>query len=90
MKFGTDWTKVDAHAIQSEEYDDLPEWTEEMFMEADLYEQGRLIRTGHPSMPRKKDTVTRRCVSASPGRNSGTAYGKFGDWEIRGQHMKFK
>ncbi len=24
MKFGTDWTKVDAHAIQSEEYDDLP------------------------------------------------------------------
>ena len=33
----SDLAKVDAHVIAPEEYEDLPEWTEEMFAEADYY-----------------------------------------------------
>ena len=44
----TDWAKVDAHVIQPEEYDELPEWTDEMFAAADLHDNGKLVRRGRP------------------------------------------
>ncbi|MEO5378362.1 MAG: BrnA antitoxin family protein [Magnetococcus sp. DMHC-6] len=44
----TDWSKVDAHLIQPEEYEELPEWTEEMFDAADIRIGDKLIRRGRP------------------------------------------
>lgn len=45
---GSDLAKVDAHVIQPEEYDELPEWTDEMFEKADLYVGGKLVKRGRP------------------------------------------
>lgn len=45
---GRDLAKVDAHVIQPEEYDELPEWTDEMFERADLYIGGKLKKRGCP------------------------------------------
>ncbi|MBF0349197.1 MAG: hypothetical protein HQL81_16135 [Magnetococcales bacterium] len=56
----TNWTKVDAHVIQPEEYEELPEWTEEMIMAADVYEHGELVRSGRPANDEKKITITER------------------------------
>jgi hypothetical protein len=48
---GSDLAKLDAHEITPEEYDDIPELTDEWFEQADLYEGGKLIRRG------KRDTT---------------------------------
>ncbi|KAB0682551.1 BrnA antitoxin family protein [Aureimonas leprariae] len=40
--------------------DDAPEWTDEMFERADLYEGGRLIRRGRPPAEHPKRRVTLR------------------------------
>jgi hypothetical protein len=45
----------DAHVIAPEEYEDLPEWTEEMFAEADLYRAGQLVRRGESKSGSKDD-----------------------------------
>ncbi|MBF0284970.1 MAG: BrnA antitoxin family protein [Magnetococcales bacterium] len=45
---GTDWSKVDAHIIQPEEYEELPEWTDAMFEAAEVREGGKLVRRGRP------------------------------------------
>jgi uncharacterized protein (DUF4415 family) len=47
--------KVDAHVIQPEEYEELPEWTDEMFDQADLHVGGRLVRRGRP--PKAKEDL---------------------------------
>lgn len=48
---GTNWAKVDAHVIQPEEYEELPEWIEDMITAADVFEHGELIRRGRPANP---------------------------------------
>jgi uncharacterized protein (DUF4415 family) len=58
--YGTDFAKVDAHVIQPEEYEDLPEWTDEMFEHADLYEGNTLIRRGRPRGSGRKVAATIR------------------------------
>ena len=45
---GSDLAKLDAHVIQPEEYDDIPELTDAWFEQADLHEGGKLIRRGRP------------------------------------------
>ncbi len=42
----TKLAEFDAHVIQPEEYEDIPELTDEWFEQADLYHGGRLIRRG--------------------------------------------
>src|SRR5271163_4847356 len=43
---GSDLKRVDAHGIQPEEYDELPEITDEMLKRADLYHGDKLIEAG--------------------------------------------
>lgn len=43
---GSNLAKIDAHVITPEEYDDIPELTDDWFEQADLYEGGRLVRRG--------------------------------------------
>ena len=56
----TDLARLDAHGIRPEEYDDIPELTEDWFAEADLHEGGRLVRRGRPKLDRPKAQVTLR------------------------------
>lgn len=57
---GSDLAKVDAHVVQPGEYDELPEWTDEMFERADLYRGGKLVRRGRPPKEASKKPVTIR------------------------------
>ncbi|WP_082910670.1 BrnA antitoxin family protein [Magnetospirillum moscoviense] len=57
---GSDLAKVDAHVIQPEEYDEIPEWTDEMFERADLYHGDTLIRRGRPPKEAPKKPVSIR------------------------------
>ena len=45
---GSNLNKVDAHIITPEEYEEIPELTEEWFAKADLYDGTRLVRRGRP------------------------------------------
>jgi uncharacterized protein (DUF4415 family) len=56
---GSDLAKIDAHVIQPEEYDEAPEWTDEMFDRADFYIGGKLVRRGRPAGSRKISTTVR-------------------------------
>jgi uncharacterized protein (DUF4415 family) len=60
LSYGSDFAKMDAHVIQPEEYDELPEWTDEMFATADLYHGEKLIRRGRPVSASKKILTTLR------------------------------
>ena len=51
---GSNLSKVDTHAIQPEEYDELPELDDAFFERADLYKGEKLIRAGRPKSPRRK------------------------------------
>jgi uncharacterized protein (DUF4415 family) len=51
---GSDLKKVDAHTIQPEEYEELPELTDEFFEAADEYKGGKLVRRGRPKVERRK------------------------------------
>ena len=51
---GSDLRKLDAHTIQAEEYEDLPELTDDFFEKADLYEGEKLIRRGRPKSRNRK------------------------------------
>ncbi|ADE14116.1 conserved hypothetical protein [Nitrosococcus halophilus Nc 4] len=51
---GSDLKKVDAHAIQPEEYEELPELTDEFFDEADEYRGNKLVRGGRPKAKNRK------------------------------------
>jgi uncharacterized protein (DUF4415 family) len=60
---GSNLSKVDAHVIQPEEYEEAPEWTDEMFERADLMEGDKVIRRGkrgRPKLDHPKDLVTLR------------------------------
>ena len=56
----TDFAKVDAHVIQPEEYEELPELTDEMMARADVYVGGVLVRRGRPRLAAPKRQVTLR------------------------------
>jgi hypothetical protein len=45
-RINSDLARLDALEIAKVEYDDLPDWTDAMIEEADLYENGKLIRQG--------------------------------------------
>ncbi|MBF0311350.1 MAG: BrnA antitoxin family protein [Magnetococcales bacterium] len=56
----TDWSKVDAHSIQPEEYQELPEWTDEMFQAAEERVGGKRAPRGrHSAGPNKISTTVR-------------------------------
>lgn len=57
---GSDLDKVDSHVIQPEEYEEIPELTDEWFAKADLHEGGALVRRGRPPKENAKRPVTLR------------------------------
>lgn len=58
----SDLAKVDAHVITPEEYEELPELTDEMMERADVYFGDTLIKRGRgrPKIDRPKQQVTLR------------------------------
>lgn len=57
---GSDLDKADALRIQPEEYEDIPELTEEWFAKAEVHEEGKPARRGRPPSDRRKQLVTLR------------------------------
>jgi uncharacterized protein (DUF4415 family) len=57
---GSDLQKIDAHVIQPEEYEEIPELTEEWFEKADHYRGGKLVRRGRPPSEGSKKLVSLR------------------------------
>jgi len=51
---GSDLSKIDAHVIQPEEYEEIPELTDEFFERADLHVGGKLVQRGRPKLSRRK------------------------------------
>lgn len=47
----TDFAKLDAHVITQEEYDEIPELTDEWMAEAEFYIGDRFVRRGPPGAP---------------------------------------
>jgi uncharacterized protein (DUF4415 family) len=52
--------KVDAHQITDEEYEEIPELTDDWFERADHHIGGKLIRRGRPPLPTPKKAVSIR------------------------------
>lgn len=50
----SDLKKSDAHTIQPEEYEELPELTDAFFEEADEYRGNKLVRPGRPKAKNRK------------------------------------
>jgi uncharacterized protein (DUF4415 family) len=68
---GTDWAKVDAHVITPEEYEEMPEWTDEMFANAEIAIGGKVIRPASgtltkPGRPKKADAKISVHLRLSP------------------------
>ena len=57
---GSDLTKIDSHVIQPDEFEEIPELTDEWFAQADLHENGKLVRRGRPPKDAPKVPVTIR------------------------------
>ncbi|ABD05879.1 hypothetical protein RPB_1169 [Rhodopseudomonas palustris HaA2] len=57
---GSDLKTIDAHIITAEEYDEIPELTDEDFARADLYRGGKLISRGRPKSDDPKQAVSLR------------------------------
>jgi uncharacterized protein (DUF4415 family) len=51
---GINLKKVDAHTITPEEYEDLPELTDEFFETADMYQGEKRVRRGRPKAENHK------------------------------------
>jgi uncharacterized protein (DUF4415 family) len=56
----TDLTKLDAHKVQPEEYEDAPELTDQFFERAEHRVDARIIRRGRPPLERPKQLVSLR------------------------------
>lgn len=56
----TNWAEFDAHVITPEEYEDIPELTDEWFEKADLHVGGKLVRRGRPPSAVRKEAVSIR------------------------------
>jgi len=52
--------KLDAHVITQEEYDEIPELTDEWFDNAELSVGGKVIRRGRPPLDEPKRLVSLR------------------------------
>ncbi|MBF0283027.1 MAG: BrnA antitoxin family protein [Magnetococcales bacterium] len=57
---GSDLAKIDAHVITPEEYEEIPELTDEFFEEADEYIGDKLIRRGRRAGSGTKVSTTVR------------------------------
>ena len=75
----SDLAKFDAHVIAPEEYEDLPEWTEEMFVEGNEYIGGKLIRRGRPRSLAPKEAINIRLSADVLERFRATGQG----WQTR-------
>jgi uncharacterized protein (DUF4415 family) len=49
-----DWSKFDAHIITQDEYEEIPELTDEQIAQADLYNGTKLIQRGRPKSENNK------------------------------------
>lgn len=56
----SDLNRVDAHVIQPDEYEEIPELSEESLASADVYQGGTLIRRGRPRAPVTKEQIALR------------------------------
>jgi uncharacterized protein (DUF4415 family) len=56
----TDLAKLDAHEIQPEEYEDIPEMPDDFFDRAEIRLGDKLIRRGRPPLDTPKKQVTLR------------------------------
>jgi uncharacterized protein (DUF4415 family) len=56
----SDLKKLDEHEITPEEYEEIPELTEEWFKQADVYIGDRLISRGRPKSDNPKQAVNLR------------------------------
>lgn len=74
-----DLAKFDAHVIAPEEYEDLPEWTDEMFAEGSEYVGGKLIRRGRPRSLSPKEAINIRLSADVLERFRATGQG----WQTR-------
>jgi len=57
---GSDLAKIDAHVVTRDEYEDIPELTEEFFERADYHVGGKLVRRGRPKSSSPKKAVNLR------------------------------
>jgi uncharacterized protein (DUF4415 family) len=57
---GSDLTRVDAHVIAADEYDEAPEMTDEMLDRAELRVGDKLIRRGRPPLEAPKKAIKLR------------------------------
>lgn len=57
---GSDLKKVDAYKITPEEYEELPELTDEFFEEVDECKGGKLVRRGRLKAERRKVLLSAR------------------------------
>lgn len=64
-KSGTDWAKADAHRITAQEYDEMPEWSDDQIDRAEFAIGGRVIRPARGTLTRPPG----RPKSASPKRS---------------------
>ena len=53
-------SKIDAHMITDEEYEDIPELTDTFFEQANVCLDGNLIRRGRPKSEQRKMAITVR------------------------------
>jgi len=51
---GSDLSKIDAHVIQPNEYDEIPELDDEFFECADLNNDAKLVKRGRPKLGSRK------------------------------------
>jgi len=52
--------RLDAQVIKPEEYEDIPELTDEWFEKADMHVGGKLVRRGRPPSDARKEAVSIR------------------------------
>lgn len=57
---GSDLTKVDAHKIQPEEYEEIPELGEDWFERAEPHIGGKPVRRGRPKSASPKEHINIR------------------------------
>ena len=53
-KSGTGWSKADRRKITAEDYDEMPEWTEEQLDRAEFAIGGEVIRPAQGTLTRKR------------------------------------
>jgi uncharacterized protein (DUF4415 family) len=70
-KSRTDWAKFDAHVITPEEYEEIPEWTDDQFDRAEIAIGGKVIRPANgtltkPGRPKKANAKVSVHLRLSP------------------------